>query len=480
MQNKRNHPLFPDHIVEMRIDELKALTRNARTHPARQIRKLANAIGKFGFLVPVLVDGHNNLLAGHARIEAARRLGLMTVPAIRVDHLSEGELRLFRIADNKLATLSGWDREILAEEFEILIEHEIELDVSGFEIAEIDALIVEADARDDIGRDGPATEDDIPVVGDAAVSRPGDNWVLGNHRLVCGDARDLKTYDVLLGKQRVRMTISDPPFNVAIHGHVSGLGRRTHREFEMASGEMTRPAFTAFLETAFRNMAAVSFDGALAYVFMDWRHLPEALTAGNAVFDDLINLCVWDKGSGGMGSLYRSAHEMVLVFKTGQGSHINTVELGRHGRNRINIWRYRGMASFGRDRDAALDAHPTVKPTELIADAILDVTRRGDLVLDSFAGSGTILVAAEKTGRHARAIEIDPLYVDTAVRRWQSYTGRDAIFAGTKLTFDEVAKQRAAADTFTRDEDSSADPAGEQQSDVRAAKRRITRKRGAA
>jgi DNA modification methylase len=433
--------MSPLKIQQTPIEALKPFERNARTHSPKQIQQLAHSIQQFGFVNPVLVDNDLRIIAGHGRIDAAQSLGMNSVPTICLDHLSEAEKRAYIIADNRLAELAGWDQEILAIEFQHLSEIDLEFDIelTGFELAEIEIMI-----------DPPSeTEEEPPIPdrpdSDSVVSQTGDRWMLGDHRLVCADARDPQSYELLLGEERVQLQFTDPPYNVPILGHVSGLGEVTHRDFAMACGEMNKAEFTAFLTTALSLGAKYSVDGALHYVCMDWRHLEEILSAGQAVFDDYLNLCVWNKTNGGMGSLYRSKHELVLVFKHGSSPHINNVQLGKYGRYRTNVWDYPGMSSAGRDRQDNLTLHPTVKPTALIADVLRDASHRGDLILDAFGGAGSTLLAAELTGRKARLIEIDPGYVDVTIQRWQQETGGAAVLLDTGKTFAEVSEMRLSA-----------------------------------
>jgi DNA modification methylase len=384
-------------IEQTPIHALRPQDRNARTHSKRQIRQIADSMKRFGFTNPILTDDDSQIIAGHGRLEAAKLLGMTTVPAIRLSHMSEIEKRAYIIADNEIALKAGWDREILAIELQGLIDLGFEVELTGFEPAEIDLIIGEW--QESSGE--PASEDDqrpAPSEG-PPVSRLGDLWVLGAHRLLCGDARSSEDYKTLLGSDRADLVFTDPPYNVPIDGHVSGLGRIEHREFTMASGEMTEGEFTDFLGQVFRAATEVSRDGALHYICMDWRHLYEVLSAGRAVYSSFINLCVWNKDNGGMGSFYRSKHELILCFKSGTKSHTNNVELGRHGRNRTNVWEYAGVNTFRAGRLDELAMHPTVKPVALIADAIKDASRRSNIVLDPFCGSGSTLIAAEKTGR---------------------------------------------------------------------------------
>lgn len=429
-------------VVDRAIADLEPNPHNPRAHSARQVDQIAASIRAFGFTLPILVDENARVLAGHARLDAAKRLGLKTVPTISIGHLSEAQKRAYAIADNRLAELATWDKEQLALTFKTLLEFDLDFDiaVTGFDIEEIDLFVEGLDT----GAEDPAA-DALPEHDPRTlpVSRPGDLWALGPHRLFCGDATKEESFTRLMGRRRARMVFVDPPYNVRIAGHVSGLGRIKHREFPMASGEMSEAEYTAFLEKAFRQLVRHSCAGSIHYVCIDWRHLAEILAAGRAADAELINLCVWVKTNAGMGSLYRSQHELVFVFKSGKGRHANNVRLGRFGRNRSNVWTYAGANTLGPERLEQLAMHPTVKPAALVADALLDCSRKGDLVLDSFAGSGTTVIAAEKTGRLAYAIELDPRYVDTAVRRWETFTGHAAVHAETGQTFAETAAQRS-------------------------------------
>lgn len=436
-------PKIRDMRIESRAIASLALRRNnPRTHSEKQIRQIAASIEAFGFINPVLIDGSDVVIAGHGRVRAARQLGMDMVPTVRIEFLSDEQVRAYVIADNKLAECAGWDRDLLAIELQGLseIDLEFDLDVIGFETAEIDLLIGEASEEEEADpADASAGLDgDAPVI-----TRPGDLWQIGPHRLLCADALDDESYARLMGDQKAQVVFVDPPYNVRIDGHVSGLGQARHSEFAMASGEMSEAEFTAFLEKALSHHVAHSIDGALHFVCMDWRHSGELLAASHGIYSERKNLCVWVKTNAGMGSLYRSQHELIYVFKAGTDPHINNVELGRHGRNRSNVWRYAGVNSFGSERDEALTMHPTVKPVRLVADAILDSSRRGDCVLDGFAGSGTTLLAAERTERIGYGLEIEPRYVDAAIRRLAEHAGLEAIHAESGRSFDEVADTRA-------------------------------------
>jgi len=439
---KRRSPLMRNpHIRLIAPGDLKPYPRNARTHSRKQIGQIADSIKTFGWTNPVLIDAEDSIIAGHGRVEAAKLLGLDRVPTLLIDHLSEAQKRAYILADNKLAENAGWDPEILALELQALcdLELDFDLEVTGFETAEIDLVIESLEGgEDDPAADAlPEGDPDAPPV-----SRSGDLWRLGEHRLLCGDATKPDALDRLLGAEVADMIFIDPPYNVAIDGNVCGLGSVRHRDFAMASGEMSEAEFTAFLTTALTNLADHSADGSIHFVCMDWRHMAELLAAGRVAYSELKNLCIWNKTNGGMGTFYRSKHELVFVYKNGTAPHINTFELGQHGRSRTNVWDYAGVNSLRAERLEELHMHPTVKPVALIADAIKDCSRRGGLILDSFAGSGSTLIAAEKTGRRAYALELDPGYVDTAVRRWQIYTGQAAIHAETGETFDQVMAAR--------------------------------------
>jgi len=421
------------------VRELKPYANNARTHSRKQVRQIANSIKRFGFNNPVLIDDKNQIVAGHGRVEAAKLLNLHAVPTVRLSHLSDTDKRAYILADNKLAAKAGWDREILAIELQGLIDLGVDIEVTGFEAPEVDVILDDAREAND---DSAKPEDDTPDVPATAVTRPGDVWVLGQHRLVCGDCREAGIYQALLEGTPAEFVFTDPPYNVKIDGNVCGLGSVRHREFAMASGEMSEAEFTKFLEDVFRQLALNTIDGSIHQTCMDWRHMSEMMAAGRQVYGELKNLCVWNKTNAGMGSFYRSKHELVFVWKNGTGAHINNFELGQHGRTRTNVWDYAGISTMRAGRLEELAMHPTVKPVALVADAIRDCSRRGGLVLDPFCGSGTILIAAERTGRKARAIEIDPRYVDVAVRRWQAYTGKSAVLASTGETFEETEEQR--------------------------------------
>jgi DNA modification methylase len=433
------------HKLNIRVLALRSLkpsVRNPRTHSDKQINQIANSIRRFGFTNPVLIDSDLRVIAGHGRIEAAKLLDIGEVPTIRLDHMTEAQKRAYVIADNRLAENAGWDRELLALELQYLSVLDLDFDatITGFDTPEIDVLIQELDLDGTSDRFDEVPKIDLSV---PPVSRVGDLWELGDHRLLCADATKAESFDRLLQAQKAQMVFVDPPYNVRIDGHVCGLGAIKHREFQMAAGDMSEIEFIKFLQKTLGNLAAFSIDGAIHFVCMDWRHCFELTSAGRSVYHELKNLCVWNKDNGGMGSLYRSKHELVFVFKSGSGAHINNIELGCHGRYRTNVWDYAGVNTMRAGRMDDLALHPTVKPTALIADAILDCSKRRGIVLDCFGGSGTTLLAAEKTGRRGYLMELDPAYVDVTIQRYQTLTGKTANHAATGVTFVDTQTVRA-------------------------------------
>lgn len=415
---------------------IKPYAKNTRIHKDKHIQQIINSIREFSFTNPLLIDENNILLAGHGRLLAANKLGMESVPCVRITHLTDAQKRAYRIADNKLTINGDWDQDLLSLEFKDLAELgvDFDLDVTGFDLADIDVLI--QSQNDELLEHDSA--DDMPDIPEGKiVSRDGDLWQLGDHIILCGNALIEDNFKKLMAENRARMVFTDPPYNVHIDGHVCGSGNIHHDEFAMASGEMTRQEFTEFLRTAFTLLRNYSVEGSLHYLCMDWRHIIEITTACDETYTEMKNLCVWNKSSGGMGSLYRSKHELIFIYKHGTAPHINNIELGVHGRNRTNVWDYPGVNTGNREE---LLLHPTVKNVQMVADAIMDVTNRGDIVLDSFLGSGTTLLACERTGRICRGIEIEPKYIDTTIRRWQKVTGKDAVLVQSGKTFNEIYK----------------------------------------
>jgi DNA modification methylase len=422
--------------VYKRLGDLSPSPQNARKHPKSQIRQLAGSIGQFGFVTPILIDRSGRIIAGHARVEAAKLQGIDEVPTISLEDLTPNQIRAFMLADNRLSEKAVWDQEVLAVELKHLVDiDEFDVAVTGFEIAEIDTIIGEARAQQD--------ENDIVEIDETAqvITQPNDLWKLGRHRVLCANALHESALAGLMGGRRADIVVTDPPYNVRIDGNVCGKGSIHHPEFAMASGEMSEAEFVAFLVTVLYLLSRFSRNASVHFIFMDWRHMEELLAAGHQAYSELLNLCVWVKDNAGMGSLYRSRHELIFVFKNGKGQHRNNVMLGKYNRNRSNIWEYPGVNTLSRQSDEGnlLALHPTIKPIALIADALLDCSARGDIVLDSFLGSGTTLMAAERVGRVCYGLEIERRYVDVTIRRWQKQTGDCAIHAETGKSFDELA-----------------------------------------
>jgi len=406
------------HIEMFPAAQLRPWAKNARTHSRKQVKQIAESIRSFGFTNPILIDSGNTILAGHGRVEAAKLLGMADVPCVRLEHMTPEQKRAYVLADNKLALNAGWDDEILAEELRGLLEIDFNVEITGFSISEIDSLVEGL-----IPEEPGDPDDDVVPEGDDASPRcrPGDIWQLGPHRLICGSALDNDAVAALMNGELAQMVFTDPPYNVPIEGHVGNSGAIRHREFAMASGEMSATEFIAFLRKSFQNLVRFSVDGSIHFVCMDWRHMAEMLAAGENVYSELKNLIVWAKDNGGMGTFYRSRHELIFAFKNGTSPHINTFELGQHGRYRTNVWQYRGVNTLKAGRMDELSLHPTVKPVQMIADAIKDVSSRGGIVLDLFGGSGSTLIAAHKTGRRGYLCELDPIYCDRIIRRWEAY-----------------------------------------------------------
>lgn len=418
------------------IETLKTYANNPRKHSEKQITMLMASMTEFGFAIPVLVDAESVIIAGEARVTAARRLGVSHVPVLVAEHWSAAQVRAYRLTDNRLALESTWSEDLLRIEIASVIElGEVSVEILGWNTAEIDILLDDTASEPD---------DRVPELPNNPISRPGDLWRLGSHRLLCGSSLELANWRRLMEGKVGSMSFSDGPFNVPIMGHVSGLGKHSHPEFQMASSEMSAAEFTKFNVDFLTNVGASSKDGAIIMACIDWRHLSEMLSAIKEAGLALINLCVWNKTNAGMGSLYRSKHELVLICKKGSAPHTNNVMLGKHGRARTNVWDYAGANAFGARRDEDLAAHPTVKPTALVADAIKDVSARGEIVLDAFMGSGTTILAAEQTGRVAYGIEIAPQYIDVAIQRWSERTGGIAILDETGEALADVAMRRSA------------------------------------
>lgn len=427
----RNNPK----VELVAINSLTPNPRNARTHSDKQVAQIAASIERFGWLVPIIVDEVDMIAAGHGRWLAARKMRLREVPIIRASFLTDEDRRAFALAENRIAQLSGWDESILAEELTILFEGGYELEITGFSVADLDISVPVV---------APLEAEDIPEPEGDTVSRVGDLWLVGDHKLYCGDARAVESWETLLGDDRAALVFGDLPYNVPIDGHVSGNGRNRHREFVMGAGEMSPPEFTAFMRSIFRNCVRFSIDGSIHYQCMDWRHAREILDAADGVYSTFKQLIVWVKDNGGQGAFYRSRHELVFVFKSGAAKHQNHFGLGETGRYRTNVVEYAGANTFRKGRDQDLASHSTVKPTPMVVDFLLDCSRRGDIVMDPCAGSGTLLLAAHHSKRRGRAIELDPGYVDVALTRLAAVMGVEPILAGDGRSFVEIASARGA------------------------------------
>jgi DNA modification methylase len=407
----------------VRVDILKPLGRETRRHPPAQIQKLQASLEQFGF-------------AGWGLVLAAQKMRLPEIPAVMIADLDEMKLRLLRLALNRLGDGSKWDVEALSLEFTDILEIDpnVDFSISGFEMSEIDTALSQSglDEEDEL----PSMDTSIPPV-----TKPGDRWLLGEHQVDCADALAPESYDRLLGDEKAQMIFTDPPWNIPIEGNVSGLGAVKHQNFAMGCGEMTGAQFTQFLRTSLGHAANHSTDGSIHYVCMHWSKMAELLAATAEHYSEMKNLCVWSKSNAGMGSLYRSRHELVFVFKRGTAPHINNVELGRFGRNRTNVWEYPGQNVLNGTAKSKLSLHPTAKPVALVADAIRDCSNRNGIILDPFGGAGTTLIAAEKTGRKARLIELDPRYVDATIERWINLTGKTPINADTGAAYPRVGSR---------------------------------------
>ena len=424
----------------LKVADIHGYEHNAKTHPESQVQQIISSITKFGFNNPILIDENNEIIAGHGRFMAAQAMNLETVPTVKLSHLTDAQKRAYRLADNKIAENGGWNKELLSLEIKdlekICLNDNFVIQDIGFNDAELDSIVNFTDAKV-INQKTNA----VPFIPeDEIISKPGDIWQLGKHRIICGNSLNPKTFAKLFENDKANMVLQDPPYNVKIDGHVCGSGTVKHKEFAMASGEMTTNEFTKFLETNFNLCKQYSKDGSLHYNFMDWRHILEITTAGQSVFDKFINMCVWGKTSGGMGSLYRSQHELCFIFQNGKESHNNNVQLGKYGRDRTNVWQYAGVNTFGKHKQDGI-MHPTVKPVEMLKDAMLDVSKRGDIVLDSFLGSGSTLIACQQSGRICYGIEYEPLYIDTTIRRFQNLFGIDAINLSIGKTYNELLKE---------------------------------------
>lgn len=430
-------------IHELKMRKTKLLSPypgNARKHSDKQIKMLMASIQEFGFNQPILVDEKLIVLAGHGRLEAARQLGLITVPTIKITGLSNQKKQAYVIADNKIAEQSEWDIQKLSAQFEELLKCEFEIELTGFSTAEIDNLLDPVAITENHDADDLQTSDlNVP-----AISKLGDHWILGRHHLYCGSALEHESYSRLMGDKSAQMIFTDPPYNVLIDGHARGKGKSKHENFIMASGEMSSKEFTQFLSSAMKCMHEFSHDGSIHYICMDWRHMDEMSKASQPIYGPLKQLIVWNKDNGGMGAYYRNKHELIFIYKKGKAPHINNFGLGEKGRYRTNVWDYPGVNTMKKGRKEELSMHPTVKPVSLVADAIRDCSHRKGIILDPFCGSGTTIMAAERTGRTAYCLELDPKYVDVAIHRFMRIHNKPVILAKNGKTYQEVVANRSS------------------------------------
>lgn len=437
-----NSGLIDIQIQYRAVGDLVLDPRNPRQHSQRQVNQLADSIREFGFVMPVVADDRGQVVIGHGRVLAAKKLGMSRIPVVEIRHLSPGQLKALRIADNKLGQNAHWDERLLGESLLELkeLDRDFDLSITGFSLPEIDLAIQKLSEAAVENNYDAGSETGVPVC------QVGDVWKLEGHHVHCGDATTEAAFEKLMKDDRADVVFVDPPYNVRIDGHVSGNGKVRHREFAQGAGELSREEFIRFLTCSCTLLKNYSKDGTIHFVCMDWKHLDELLAAGREVYTELKNIVIWVKSTAGMGSLYRSQHELVCVFKSGTGRHINNVELGKNGRNRTNVWQYDSAGTQARKGNNVLELHPTVKPVQLVMDALLDCSNRGDIVVDCFLGSGTTLLAAERTGRICRGIELDPLYVDTVIRRWQNLTGRDAARASDGKLFRDIEAEKEQGD----------------------------------
>lgn len=412
-------------VENIDVQKLKVHDKNPKQHSKKQIAQIAKSITEFGFVSPILADEQFEIIAGHGRLAAAKTLGFTWVPVIILSHLTAQQKIAYAIADNKLTELGTWNMELLQDEFQLLMAQDLDFDmtVTGFETGDIDIILNPENKTID------TKSDILPELNDAdKVCQTGDIWQLGHHRLICGNSLHRCTYNALFGDNKAQLVIADSPYNVKI-SEIGSMGRIKHDDFQMACGEMSPDEFIQFLMSVMALAKDYSNDGSLHYYWIDWKHIREMTNAGSQVYTELKNICIWNKLTGGMGSLYRSQHEMCCVFKKGLIAHVNNIELGKHGRYRTNVWDFPGANHCAEGRET-LKSHPTPKPVQLTKDIILDVTKRGDIVFDPFLGSGTTILAAEQAGRIGYGIEIEPRYCDLTIKRFEKLTGTKATKIG--------------------------------------------------
>ena len=432
-------PLCAMKLELRQISSLKGMKKRARRSEKPQIKRVAKSITTLKQCAPILINQSGEIINGHVVVEALKSLGAEEVWCAVIDHLDEDERALLHVTINRIGETGDWDLDALGP---LLIEFEelgFEIETTGFSLPELDIIMSPL-----IGNEAEVAQEDVPEPPAVPVSIPGDLWIIGKHRLLCGDATDPQSYVIVLDGQLADVIFTDCPWNIPIEGFVSGLGKTKHANFKQGAGEMSPEQFAAFCNTFHALGAAYLKEGGAFFSCIDWRSDDIIVAAGRTAGLRHINTVVWNKGNGGMGSPYRSAHELIVVFCQGKTLAVNNVELGKHGRDRTNVWTYPGANRRGSSANKALAHHPTPKPIELVRDALLDLSKRGSVVLDPFMGSGTTIMAAEQCGRTSYGIELDPAYVDVAIRRWQAATGKAATLAGTDLSFADIAAQRSA------------------------------------
>jgi DNA modification methylase len=431
------HPGIKPELIDVSL--LKPNPYPTRICSEAQIMKSAGYIETFSQFRPVIINRNNEVLEDDSYPEALKRLGIQKCFVVRVEHHSQARERALSIGLSKIPEHAKWDEKALKVEFEYLLEADLdfEIEVTGFETVEIDTLLIGGSASDETLAN---PDDQVGAVDpDAkAISKPGDLWHLGEHSLLCGNSLEEESFDTLMDGELADMVFADDPYNLKIQDNAAGSGKIKYREFAHASGELSSKGFIDFLTRVFLYLVSFTTDGSIHYHCMDWRHVMEISLAGNAAYTELKNICVWNKSNGGQGSFYRNKYENIYVFKSGTAKHTNNFGLGENGRYRTNVWDYPSLSALGPNRLEQLAMHPTLKPVAMIMDAIRDCSHRGQIILDPFSGAGTTLIAAEKTGRHARCIEIDAVYVDTTIRRWQKLTGEEAIHAKLNRTFEDI------------------------------------------
>lgn len=412
-------------------DEIKIVKGNPNKHTNEHIDEISKNISQFGLMVPILKNKNNELITGEGRYLALKELGCSYIASLTIENLSAEILRAYRIADNQLTRSTEFDYSVLNQEFKFLYDYKILGTDLGFSALQIDKIY---NYQIESPKQTPSKEpEEVLELKDADIPervKAGDLWRAGDSFILCANSLKTDSFKYLMQGELAKLVLTDSPYNVPVSGHICGNGKIKHQEFKMASGEMSDEEFEKNFVTPYMgNCIKYSQNGSLHYHFIDWRGLRIFLNVGYKLYSDLKNICVWAKSNGGgMGSLYRSQHEMVCVFKNGDAPHINNVELGKNGRNRTNVWEYPGIRANTPESLELLRLHPTVKPTALLYDILLDVTNQNDIVLDCFGGSGSTLIAAYRSRRRARIIEISPHYCDVILWRWEKESGKKAKF----------------------------------------------------